>query len=181
LLKKIVRASTRRTGKRRRKTAARSTRKAGVKLSPKQRAAKTALLMKKLAERAAARGGKGRKTAVVKPLDAASANNAAARAAANAAARQALANAVGRPITKGDRAKIKAAKKLAKALNRSPKQAAKDLQAFLVATNRHGSKVDRPKPVKHAQADMGVKADGIVGPATRKAARQLGVILPPRK
>jgi murein L,D-transpeptidase YcbB/YkuD len=64
---------------------------------------------------------------------------------------------------------------------RSPKQAAGDLQHFLIKTGRFGTLKDRPAEVIQAQRDLGVKADGIVGPKTRAAARKQGVALPPVK
>ena len=65
--------------------------------------------------------------------------------------------------------------------SRSPKQAAGELQQFLIKTGRFGSKKDRPAEVIAAQRDLGVKPDGIVGPKTRAAARKQGVALPPIK
>lgn len=59
--------------------------------------------------------------------------------------------------------------------------AAKALLAFLIKTGRFGSKADRPNEVRAAQAELGVTVDGIVGPATRNAAKAVGVALPPRK
>lgn len=69
------------------------------------------------------------------------------------------------------------------ASGRSPKDAAKALQAFLLKTGRFGSnsKTDRPQEVKDAQRDLGVVPDGIVGPKTRAAAKRQGVALPPVK
>lgn len=64
---------------------------------------------------------------------------------------------------------------------RTPKQAAGELQQFLIKTGRFGSKKDRPAEVIAAQRDLGVKPDGIVGPKTRAAARKQGVALPPVK
>lgn len=62
---------------------------------------------------------------------------------------------------------------------RDPKQAAGELQQFLIKTGRFGSKKDRPAEVVAAQRDLGVKPDGIVGPKTRAAAAKVGVALPP--
>jgi hypothetical protein len=64
------------------------------------------------------------------------------------------------------------------AFQRTPKQAAEALQAFLQRTKRFGSGSDRPQEVKDAQRDMGIKADGIVGPITRKTAQLWSVSLP---
>lgn len=64
---------------------------------------------------------------------------------------------------------------------RNPKDAAKALLAFLLRTGRFGTLKDQPQEVKDAQRDLGVKADGIVGPKTRAAARKQGVALPPIK
>jgi murein L,D-transpeptidase YcbB/YkuD len=58
--------------------------------------------------------------------------------------------------------------------------AAEALRSFLVATKRFGNKKDRPKEISDAQSAMGLKPDGIVGPATRAAATKLGVKLPTR-
>lgn len=64
-------------------------------------------------------------------------------------------------------------------VKRSPKQAALDLQKFLLKTGRHGTLKDRPAEVKAAQIDLGLKPDGIVGKRTRAATEKLGVALPP--
>jgi murein L,D-transpeptidase YcbB/YkuD len=64
---------------------------------------------------------------------------------------------------------------------RTAQKAAEDLRAFLLATNRFGSAADRPEEVRAAQRDLGVADDGIVGPATRAAARKYGVTLPLRE
>lgn len=61
---------------------------------------------------------------------------------------------------------------------RTPKSAAMQLLAFLVATKRFGGGSDRPNEIKDAQTDLGVKPDGIVGPVTRAAAAAVGVTLP---
>lgn len=61
---------------------------------------------------------------------------------------------------------------------RAPAQAARDLAEFLRRTHRFGSKTDRPAEVQTAQRDLGVPADGIVGPRTRAAAKRAGVTLP---
>jgi murein L,D-transpeptidase YcbB/YkuD len=63
---------------------------------------------------------------------------------------------------------------------RTPKQVAQALAAFLTATHRFGSKNDQVPEVKAAQGELGLKADGIVGPATRAACAKLGVKLPLR-
>jgi murein L,D-transpeptidase YcbB/YkuD len=63
---------------------------------------------------------------------------------------------------------------------REPKQVAQALAAFLTATHRFGSKTDPVDEVKAAQGELGLKADGIVGPATRTACAKLGVKLPLR-
>lgn len=63
-------------------------------------------------------------------------------------------------------------------LPRSPRDAAADLSAFLRKTHRFGSAADRPAEVQDAQTDLGVEADGIVGPKTRAAAKRAGVSLP---
>ena len=63
---------------------------------------------------------------------------------------------------------------------RTPKQVAQALGAFLTATHRFGSKTDPVDEVKAAQGELGLKADGIVGPATRAACAKLGVKLPLR-
>jgi len=118
-------------------------------------------------------------------MDAASAANAPARAAANAAARQALRKAISkhRPTAKQLK-RAKAAAKIAKALkspgSTTPRQAAADLKSFLKRTGRFGSRIDKPAEIIRAQRALGVTADGIVGPKTRRAARQWGVVLPPR-
>lgn len=67
------------------------------------------------------------------------------------------------------------------AYERTPKQAALDLQSFLERTQRFGSKSDRPDEVRAAQRDLGVTPDGIVGPITRKAAAVWNVTLPAAK
>jgi len=64
---------------------------------------------------------------------------------------------------------------------RSPKEAAQALLKFLIATGRFGSKTARQPEIEQAQRDLGVTADGIVGPKTREAAKRQGVALPPRK
>jgi peptidoglycan hydrolase-like protein with peptidoglycan-binding domain len=61
---------------------------------------------------------------------------------------------------------------------RSPKDAATALLAFLQQTHRFGSKTDHPAETMAAQRDLGLAADGIVGPKTRAAAARLGVTLP---
>jgi len=68
----------------------------------------------------------------------------------------------------------------AEAEARTPKEAAAALLKFLVDTGRFGSKTDHVPEVADAQRDLGVTADGIVGPSTREAAKQQGVALPPR-
>ena len=62
---------------------------------------------------------------------------------------------------------------------RSPKDAAKALQKFLLKTGRFGTLKDRPQEVILAQRDLGVAPDGIVGKRTRAAAAKQGVALPP--
>jgi hypothetical protein len=62
---------------------------------------------------------------------------------------------------------------------RTPKDAAKALQKFLLKTGRFGTLKDRPQEVILAQRDLGVAADGIVGKRTRAAAAKQGVALPP--
>lgn len=57
---------------------------------------------------------------------------------------------------------------------------AANLLAFLIRTRRYGTPKDRPEEVRSAQRALGVPDDGIVGPATRKAAAKLGVAIPPR-
>jgi peptidoglycan hydrolase-like protein with peptidoglycan-binding domain len=71
-----------------------------------------------------------------------------------------------------------ACEKLGISLPRSPREAAEALRNFLVTTRRFGSKTDHPPEVTDAQSDLGVQQDGIVGPATRMAARRQGVTLP---
>ena len=174
LLKRILRASAdkikgRPTTKRRRKRA---------KVRRRRHIARRAL--------------QAQRTTRVVPMDKASAANAPARAAANAAARQALAKAISehRPTAKQLR-RAKAAAKIAKALKASeggrpasaattPRQAAAELKEFLMRTGRFGSKVDKPAQVIKAQRALGVTADGVIGPKTRRAARQWGIVLPPR-
>jgi murein L,D-transpeptidase YcbB/YkuD len=63
---------------------------------------------------------------------------------------------------------------------RTPREAATALRVFLQKTHRFGSKADRPAEIALAQQDLGVTADGIVGPATRAAAQRAGVTLPTR-
>lgn len=58
--------------------------------------------------------------------------------------------------------------------------AALRLRDFLQRTKRFGTKQDKPGEVFDAQRGMGIKADGIVGPATRAKAKSLGVALPAR-
>lgn len=62
---------------------------------------------------------------------------------------------------------------------RTPKDAAKALQKFLLKTGRFGTLKDRPQEVILAQRDLGVAPDGIVGKRTRAAAAKQGVALPP--
>lgn len=66
----------------------------------------------------------------------------------------------------------------AAARKRSPKDAAKALLRFVLDTGRFGSKQDRPQQIRDAQRDMGLPADGIIGPKTRAAAAKHGVALP---
>jgi peptidoglycan hydrolase-like protein with peptidoglycan-binding domain len=61
---------------------------------------------------------------------------------------------------------------------RSPQAAALQLLAWLQATRRFGSSSDRPAEVRSAQEDLGITADGIVGPQTRARAAAVGVELP---
>lgn len=58
--------------------------------------------------------------------------------------------------------------------------AARTLLEFLIRTGRFGSSTDKPDEIKAAQRDLGVPADGMVGPSTRAAALRAGVALPPR-
>lgn len=58
--------------------------------------------------------------------------------------------------------------------------AARNLLEFLIRTGRFGSSTDKPEEIKAAQRDLGVPADGMVGPSTRAAALRAGVALPPR-
>ena len=64
---------------------------------------------------------------------------------------------------------------------RTPKEAAQGLLKFLIDTGRFGTKTNPVPEVAEAQRNLGVKADGIVGPKTRAAAKAQGVALPPRK
>ena len=63
---------------------------------------------------------------------------------------------------------------------RTPKEAATALLKFLIATGRFGSKTDRVPEIAEAQRDLGITADGIIGPATRKATKAQGIALPVR-
>lgn len=152
-------------------------------------AAKTAAAKKPLTLRQAAAA----RQLSVTPVNAAARNNAAARAAADAAAKAALAQALRQTETSISPATAPRPRALPKApssaprptpppatIERTPKRAAQDLRAWLLKTKRFGTKSDRPPAVISAQQDMGLKADGIVGPQTRKAARLWGVVLPPR-
>ena len=58
-------------------------------------------------------------------------------------------------------------------------EAATALKAYLLGGGNWGWKGNRSKNVAIAQRALGVKADGIVGPVTRRATRRYGVELPP--
>lgn len=98
----------------------------------------------------------------------------------NASQQAAVDAAVSQAIREDDR-KAMPLPAPAPAGSRTPKQAAGELQQFLIKTGRFGSKKDHPAEVIAAQRDLGVKPDGIVGPKTRAAARKQGVALPPVK
>lgn len=108
------------------------------------------------------------------------------QAAVNAAVKQAVKDEIARNgvppgVPKDIAAKIAASPPQPTAAPiRTPKEAATALREFLLNTHRFGSKADRPADVMSAQRDLGVKADGIVGPITRAAAKKAGVTLPAR-
>jgi hypothetical protein len=63
----------------------------------------------------------------------------------------------------------------------TPKQVATALRLHLERTRSFGSKGHPDRIVAQAQRELGVApADGVVGPATRNAARKLGITLPLR-
>lgn len=79
-------------------------------------------------------------------------------------------------------AKIAIASAVAKAekVKPTPDQAAKILYIWTRGGGNQGTKNNRSATVKNCQALMGLGADGIIGPKTRKRAKELGFILAPR-
>lgn len=67
-----------------------------------------------------------------------------------------------------------------KTLKPTPDQAAKILQIWTKGGGNQGTKNNRSETVKRCQALMGLTADGIIGPKTRRRARELGYTLAPR-
>lgn len=62
----------------------------------------------------------------------------------------------------------------------TPDQAAKILQIWTKGGGNQGTKNNRSATVKRCQDLMGLTADGIIGPNTRKRAKELGYVLAPR-
>lgn len=79
-------------------------------------------------------------------------------------------------------AKIAIASAIAKADTVKPTadQAAKILYIWTRGGGNQGTKTNRSATVKRCQGLMGLTADGIIGPATRKRAKELGYVLAPR-